>query len=34
MLVNNLLNKLEVVTNYISMSNVCHVPLHYILFRG
>jgi DNA polymerase elongation subunit (family B) len=33
-LVNHLMNKLEIVTNNISMANVCHVPLHYIFFRG
>jgi DNA polymerase elongation subunit (family B) len=26
--------KLEIITNNISMATVCHVPLHYIFFRG
>ena len=33
-LVNHLINKLEIITNNISMANVCHVPLNYIFFRG
>lgn len=33
-LVSKLMAKLEVLTNNISMASVCHVPLHYIFFRG
>jgi DNA polymerase elongation subunit (family B) len=33
-LVSKLMTKLEVLTNNISMASVCHVPLHYIFFRG
>jgi len=33
-LVSRLLAKLEIVTNSISMANVCHVPLYYLLIRG
>lgn len=33
-LVSNLMAKLEIITNNINMANVCHVPLHYIFFRG
>jgi DNA polymerase elongation subunit (family B) len=33
-LVSNLINRLEIITNNIGMANVCHVPLHYIFFRG
>ena len=33
-LVSRLLAKLEIVTNAISMANVCHVPLYYLLIRG
>ena len=33
-LVSKLLAKLEIVTNSISMANVCHVPLYYLLIRG
>ena len=33
-LVNHLINKLEILTNNISMANVCSVPLYYIFFRG
>ena len=33
-LVSNLINKLEIITNNISMASVCHVPLSYIFFRG
>lgn len=33
-LVSKLMAKLEIITNNISMANVCHVPLHYIFFRG
>ena len=33
-LVSKLIAKLEILTNNISMASVCHVPLHYIFFRG
>jgi DNA polymerase elongation subunit (family B) len=33
-LVIKLLAKLEILTNSISMANVCHVPLYYLLIRG
>jgi len=33
-LVSKLMAKLEIITNNISMANVCNVPLHYIFFRG
>ena len=33
-LVSKLMAKLEIITNNISMASVCHVPLHYIFFRG
>lgn len=33
-LVIKLLAKLEIITNSISMANVCHVPLYYLLTRG
>jgi len=33
-LVSKLMAKLEILTNNISMATVCHVPLHYIFFRG
>jgi DNA polymerase elongation subunit (family B) len=33
-LVIRLLAKLEIITNSISMANVCHVPLYYLLIRG
>jgi DNA polymerase elongation subunit (family B) len=33
-LVSNLMSKLEIITNNIGMASVCHVPLHYIFFRG
>jgi DNA polymerase elongation subunit (family B) len=33
-LVSNLVAKLEILTNNISMASVCNVPLHYIFFRG
>jgi DNA polymerase elongation subunit (family B) len=33
-LVSKLIAKLEIITNNISMATVCHVPLHYIFFRG
>jgi DNA polymerase elongation subunit (family B) len=33
-LVSKLIAKLEIITNNISMASVCHVPLHYIFFRG
>jgi len=33
-LCNKILEKLQIVTNNISMSNVCHVPLSYIFLRG
>jgi DNA polymerase elongation subunit (family B) len=33
-LVNKLINKLQILTNNIGMSNVCHVPLSYIFLRG
>ena len=33
-LVSRLVAKLEILTNNISMASVCHVPLHYIFFRG
>ena len=33
-LVSRLLSKLEVITNSISMANVCHVPFYYLLIRG
>ncbi len=33
-LVSNLMIKLEILTNNISMASVCHVPLHYIILRG
>jgi DNA polymerase elongation subunit (family B) len=33
-LVSKLMSKLEVLTNNISMASVCHVPLHFIFFRG
>jgi len=33
-LVSKLLFKLEIITNNVNMANVCHVPLHYIFFRG
>lgn len=33
-LVSNLLDKLEIITNNFSMASVCYVPLNYILFRG
>ena len=33
-LCNKLMNKLQILTNNIGMSNVCHVPLSYIFLRG
>jgi DNA polymerase elongation subunit (family B) len=33
-LVSKLMDKLQIMTNNISMASVCHVPLHYIFFRG
>jgi DNA polymerase elongation subunit (family B) len=33
-LCNQLLEKLQILTNNISMANVCHVPLTYIFLRG
>ena len=33
-LCNRLINKLQIVTNNISMANVCYVPLSYIFLRG
>lgn len=33
-LVNKLMEKLQIITNNISMANVCHVPLSYIFMRG
>jgi DNA polymerase elongation subunit (family B) len=33
-LVNRLINKLEIITNQIGMSNVCMVPLPYLFLRG
>ena len=33
-LVNRLINKLEIITNQIGMSNVCMVPLSYLFLRG
>jgi DNA polymerase elongation subunit (family B) len=33
-LVSKLMAKIEVLTNNISMASVCHVPLHFIFFRG
>ena len=33
-LVSKLIAKLEIITNNMSMASVCHVPLHYIFFRG
>jgi DNA polymerase elongation subunit (family B) len=33
-LVSRLIAKLEIITNNMSMASVCHVPLHYIFFRG
>ena len=33
-LVSRLLAKLDIITNSISMANVCHVPLYYLLIRG
>lgn len=33
-LINKLINKLQILTNNISMANVCHVPLSYIFLRG
>lgn len=34
MICNRLINKLQIITNNVSMANVCHVPLSYIFFRG
>jgi len=33
-LVNKLISKLQIITNNISMANVCYVPLSYIFLRG
>ena len=33
-LVNNLIDKLKIITNNIGMSNVCSVPLSYLFLRG
>lgn len=33
-LVSKILAKLEIITNNISMANVCHVPFYYLLSRG
>ena len=33
-LVSNLMAKLEILINNMSMASVCHVPLNYIFFRG
>lgn len=33
-LINKLINKLQILTNNISMANVCYVPLKYIILRG
>lgn len=33
-LVSKILAKLEIITNHISMANVCHVPFNYLLTRG
>lgn len=34
MICNRLINKLQIITNNVSMANVCHVPLSYIFLRG
>ena len=33
-LCNKLISKLQVITNNVSMANVCHVPLSYLFLRG
>ena len=33
-LVHSLLNKIDVITEYVEMSNICNVPLSFIVFRG
>jgi DNA polymerase elongation subunit (family B) len=33
-LVHYLLNKIDVITGYIEMSNICSVPINYLIFRG
>jgi len=33
-LCNKLINKLQIITNNVSMANVCHVPLSYLFLRG
>jgi DNA polymerase elongation subunit (family B) len=33
-LVHHLLNKIDVITGYIEMSNICSVPISFLVFRG
>ena len=33
-LVHNLLKKIDVITGYIEMSNICNVPISFLVFRG
>jgi DNA polymerase elongation subunit (family B) len=33
-LVHHLLNKIDVITGYIEMSNICNVPISFLVFRG
>ena len=33
-LVHHLMNKIDVITGYIEMSNICSVPISFLVFRG
>ena len=33
-LVQHLLNKIDVITEYVEMSNICNVPISFLIFRG
>jgi len=33
-LVHHLMNKIDVITGYIEMSNICNVPIEFLIFRG
>jgi DNA polymerase elongation subunit (family B) len=33
-LVHHLLNKIDVITGYIEMSNICNIPISFLVFRG
>ena len=33
-LVHHLMNKIDVITGYTEMSNICSVPINFLIFRG